>query len=258
LRKKSHVKIGRFELNKKQRRAVEYEKVPMIILSGPGTGKTRTLTHRIVRIITEKKVLPKNILAIAFTNKAAQEMRDRLKYLIKNSKPLPFVGTFHSLCLTLLNHHNKNGCVIIDEDDRKTIILDVIKHMEKNGHAVAVKPKTLLDWIASTKQLISPPEECADGIAGFQKQIFLGVLKCYQNLLSIQGLCDYEDLIYNTVRLFEKEKDVIKTYRERYKYVFVDEYQDLNHRQHRLLKTLVPPGTKNRNICVIGDPDQLI
>ncbi|OPL15416.1 MAG: hypothetical protein AVO38_10515 [delta proteobacterium ML8_D] len=258
LRKKSHVKIGRFELNKEQRRAVEYEKGPMIIVAGPGTGKTRTLTHRIARLVTEKKVLPKNILAVAFTNKAAQEMRDRLKYLVKNSKQLPFVGTFHGLCLTLLNHHNENGCVIIDEDDRKTIILDVIKHMEKNGHAVAVKPKTLLDWIASTKQLLTPPEECADGIAGSQKQIFLGVLKCYQNLLSIQGLCDYEDLIYNTVRLFEKEKDVIKTYRERYKYVFVDEYQDLNHGQYRLVKTLVPPGTKNRNICVIGDPDQLI
>jgi len=258
LKKESHVQSGQFELNEEQRRAVEYESGPMIIVAGPGTGKTRTLTHRIARLVTDKNILPKNILAVTFTNKAAQEMRNRLKYLIKNSKQLPFAGTFHSLCLTLLNNHQKNGCVIIDEDDRKNIISDVIKHMEKNGHAVAVKPKTLLDWIASAKQLITPPEECAGEIAGSKKEIFLAVFKCYQNLLSIQGLCDYEDLIYNTVCLFEKDQDIIKKYRERYKYIFVDEYQDLNNGQYRLLKTLVPPGTKNKNICVIGDPDQLI
>ena len=258
LQKERDVKFGLLELNKEQSRAVEYEKGPLIIVAGPGTGKTRTLTHRIAHLVTYKKILPKNILAVTFTNKAAQEMRHRLKYLIKNSKQVPFVGTFHSLCLNLLNDNKKNSCVIIDEDDQKNIISDVIKHIEKNGHAVTVKPKTLLNWIASAKQLIRPPEECADEIAGSKKQIFLTVLRCYQNLLSIQGICDYEDLIYNTVRLFEKEKDIIKKYRELYKYIFVDEYQDLNHGQYRLLKTLVPPGIKNRNICVIGDPDQLI
>ena len=258
LKKKGHVKTGRFELNKEQHRAVEYEKGPMIIVAGPGTGKTRTLTHRIARLVTDKSVLPKNILAVTFTNKAAQEMRDRLKHLIKNSNQLPFVGTFHSFCLTLLNNHQKNSCVIIDMEDQKKIISDVIKHMDKNGHKVAVKPKTLLGWIASTKQLITSPEECAGEIAGSQKQIFLSVLKCYQNLLSIQGLYDYEDLIDKSVRLFEKDKDIIKKYRKRFKYVFVDEYQDLNHGQYRLLNALMPPGTKNRNICVIGDPDQSI
>jgi superfamily I DNA/RNA helicase len=148
--------------------------------------------------------------------------------------------------------------VIIDENDRKNIISDAIKHVEKNGQTVTVKPKTLLEWIASTKQLIRPPEACADEIAGSKKRIFLTVLRCYQNLLSIQGLCDYEDLIYKTVHLFEEDKDIIKKYRRRYKYVFVDEYQDLNHSQYCLLKKLVPPERKNRNICVIGDPDQLI
>jgi uncharacterized protein (TIGR00375 family) len=258
LQNESDVEFGMFELNKEQRRAVEYEKGPMIIVAGPGTGKTRTLTHRIAHLVTDKKVLPKNILAVTFTNKAAQEMRQRLKYLLKNSKPLPFAGTFHSLCLTVLTNHNKKECVIIDEHDRKNIISDVIRHMEKKGHSVTVRPKTLLYWIASTKQLIKTPEECADEIAGSQKQTFLDVFKCYQNLLSIQGLCDYEDLIYNTVRLFEKDKDIIKKYQERFKYVFVDEYQDLNHGQYRLLKALVPPGIKKANICVIGDPDQLI
>ena len=249
---------GLFELNKEQSRAVEYEKGPLIIVAGPGTGKTRTLTHRIAHLVTYKKVLPENILAVTFTNKAAQEMRQRLDDLIKNSKQRPFVGTFHSLCLTLLKDHKRNGCVIIDEGDQKSIISDVIKHIEKKGHAVTVKPKTLLDWIASAKQLIRPPEDCADEIAGSKKQIFLNVFRWYQNLLSIQGLCDYEDLIYNTVHLFEENKEITKTYRDRFKYVFVDEYQDLNHGQYRLLKTLMPPGRKNRNICVIGDPDQLI
>lgn len=258
LQKESDVEFGMVELNKEQSRAVEYEKGPMIIVAGPGTGKTRTLTHRIAHLITSKKVLPKNILAVTFTNKAAQEMRQRLKYLLKSSKQLPFVGTFHSFCLTVLNDYNKKDCVIIDDEDRKNIILDVIKHIEKNSHTVTVKPKTLLDWIASTKQSIRPPEECADEIAGSKKQIFLTVLRCYQNLLSIQGICDYEDLIYNCIRLFEKDKNVLKKYRELYPFVFVDEYQDLNHGQYRLLKKLVPPGREKRNICVIGDPDQLI
>ena len=111
--------------------------------------------------------------------------------------------------------------------------------------------KTLLDWIASAKQLITTPEECADEIAGSQKQIFLSVLKCYQNLLSIQGLCDYEDLIYNTVRLFEEDKDIIKKYRERYKYVFVDEYQDLNHGQYSLLKLLCPLEQKKEIFALL-------
>lgn len=258
LEKEDDVEFGRVELNKEQRRAVEYEKGPMIIVAGPGTGKTRTLTHRIAHLVTCRKVLPKQILAVTFTNKAAQEMRQRFKYLLKNSKQLPFVGTFHSFCLTVLNDHNQKDCVIIDEEDRKNIISDVIKHIEKNGYTVTVKPNTLLDWIASTKRSISSPQECADEIAGSQKQIFLAVLRCYQNLLSIQGLCDYEDLIYNSVRLFETDKDIIKKYRERYRFVFVDEYQDLNHGQYRLLKQLVPPGSENRNICAIGDPDQSI
>jgi len=252
------VNPGLFGLNKEQNRAVEHEKGPLIIVAGPGTGKTRTLTHRIAHLIKYKEVLPKNILAVTFTNKAAHEMRNRLKHLIKNSKQLPFVGTFHSFCFKLLNEHNKNGCVIIDEDGRKNIILDVIKHIVKNGDAVTEKPSTLLDWIVSAKQRITAPEEYADEIEGSKKEIFLTVMNCYQNLLSIQGLCDYEDLIYKTVHLFEKEKNMVKKYRELYKFVFVDEYQDLNHGQYRLLKTLVPPGKKNMNICVIGDPDQLI
>ena len=258
LRLERDVNPGLFELNKEQNRAVEHEKGPLIIVAGPGTGKTRTLTHRIAYLIKYKEVLPKNILALTFTNRAAQEMRHRLKHLIKNSKQLPFVGTFHSLCFNLLNDHKNNGYVIVDEDDRKNIILDVIKHIEKNGDAVTEKPSTLLDWIVSAKQRITTPEEYADEIDGSKKEIFLTVMKFYQNLLSIQGLCDYEDLIYKTVHLFEKDKKMVKKYRELYKFVFVDEYQDLNHGQYRLLKSIVPPGKKNRNICVIGDPDQLI
>ncbi len=253
-----NVNPAQFELNKEQCRAVEHEKGPLIIVAGPGTGKTHTLTHRIAYLIKYKEVLPKNILAVTFTNRAAREMRHRLKHLIKNSNQLPFVGTFHSLCFNLLNDHKKNGYVIVDEDDRKNIILDVIKHIEKNDDAVTEKPSTLLDWIVSAKQRITTPEEYADEIDGSKKEIFLTAMKCYQNLLSIQGLWDYEDLIYKTVQLFEKDIKMVKKYRELYKFVFVDEYQDLNHGQYRLLKLIIPPGKKDRNICVIGDPDQLI
>jgi len=179
-----------FELNKEQKQAVEHEKGPLIIVAGPGTGKTRTLTHRIAYLIKHKKISPKNILAVTFTNRAAQEMRHRLEHLIENSKQLPFVGTFHSFCFNLLNEHKKNGYVIIDEDDRKNIILDVVKHIEKNGDAVAEKPSKLLDWIVSVKQRITTPEEYVNEIDGSKKEMFLTVMKCYENLLSIQGFCD--------------------------------------------------------------------
>ncbi len=246
------------ELNQRQRQAVEYERGPLMIVAGPGTGKTRTLTHRIANLMTDKGVSPQNILAVTFTNKAAREMKDRLKSLIGETKPLPFVGTFHSFCYKLLNDYNEKTSKIIDEDDRKSLISDAIRNVERTGIKVSIKYKALLGWIISVKQKILEPNECLDEIDVSEKQFYLKVYSSYQNLLSMQGLYDYEDLVFNIVRLFETDEQFAGRYRDLYKFVFVDEYQDLNHGQYRIINALAPPGATGRDICVIGDPDQSI
>ena len=246
------------ELNQRQRQAVEYGKGPLMIVAGPGTGKTRTLTHRIASLMADKGISPQNILAVTFTNKAAREMKDRLKSLIGETKPLPFVGTFHSFCYKLLNDNKEKNIKIIDEDDRKSLLSDAIRNVEQADSKVSIKQRALMDWIISVKQKILEPNECLDEIDISEKHFYSKVYRSYQHLLSIQGLYDYEDLVFNIVRLFETDEQFVKRYRDLYKFVFVDEYQDLNHGQYRIINALAPPGETVRDICVIGDPDQSI
>jgi uncharacterized protein (TIGR00375 family) len=245
------------ELNKEQLRAVKHDKGPLMIVAGPGTGKTRTLTCRIAHFVKHKGASSKNILAVTFTNKAAQEMRHRLVQLLGNSKKLPFVGTFHGLCFKLLNEYHEKAISIIDENDRRAILLDVIKDIENRGIKITEKPQALLDRIIKAKQHILDPDE-GDEVVGMQKSLFSNVYHSYQRLLSTQALCDYEDLVFKTVRLFETDKNFLKKYRAIFKFVFVDEYQDLNHGQYRIIRAIAEPGESNRNLCVIGDPDQSI
>jgi len=245
-------------LNPEQKRAVEYTGGPLIIVAGPGTGKTHTLTCRIAYLITAKGISPQNILAVTFTNKAAQEMRHRLRQIIGNLSPLPFVNTFHGLCFKLLNDYQKKSCTVIDDSDRKILISDAIKHVYQKHINVSEIYQKHFDWIISAKQQILGFHKVADDFSDSEKQIFAAVYQSYQNLLSIQNLCDYEDLVMKTVLLFEKEGTFIQKYRDLYKFVFVDEYQDLNQGQYRIIQALAPPGVKRQNICVIGDPDQSI
>jgi uncharacterized protein (TIGR00375 family) len=245
-------------LNREQRRAVEHTGKALIIVAGPGTGKTRTLTHRIVFLITERGVLPENILAVTFTNKAAQEMKDRIKVLLGDSVRLPFIGTFHSLCFKLLNEYRKNGFTIIDNDDRKALLRDAIRSVKKNGIRVSDTPETLLQRIISAKQQIRRADERYDDVSGLDDPQFSDVYRSYQNLLSIQSCWDYEDLIFKTVRLFENDKHFSSAYRKIYKFVFVDEYQDINQGQYRIIRALTPPGETAWNLFAIGDPDQSI
>ncbi len=248
------------ELNKEQRKAIEHKSGPLLIVAGPGTGKTRTLTHRIAYLIKEKGVSPENILAVTFTNKAAMEMKDRLKFLLNGSEALPFVATFHSLCFNILKEHqSETAYTIIDDHDRIFLISEAIRNVEQNGILVSKTPRNLLDSIISAKQKILGPNDNLETIAsGSEAEIFSAVYRSYQNLLSIQGLFDYEDLIFKIVHLFETDKDVCRKYQEKFKYIFVDEYQDLNQAQYRIIKALAPPDDINRDLCVIGDPDQSI
>jgi ATP-dependent DNA helicase UvrD/PcrA len=245
------------DLNKEQRRAVEHDGGALLIMAGPGTGKTRTLTQKIAYLIQKKKVSPRDILAVTFTNKASQEMRQRLETIVEKSKNQPFIGTFHSLCFHLLNDFEKKSYTIIDEKDREILLLDAINRVKETGVQVKTKPKKLLEWIISAKQNILNPEECLGKAPSTKNNFFQSVYQSYQNLLEIQKFYDYEDLIFKTVRILETENQVADSYRTRFQYIFVDEYQDLNHGQYRIIKSLAPPGVE-RNICVVGDPNQSI
>jgi DNA helicase-2/ATP-dependent DNA helicase PcrA len=245
------------ELNREQRRAVEYDGGALIIIAGPGTGKTRTLTQKIAYLIQKKKVSPQNILAVTFTNKASQEMRQRLEIIFGKSKIQPFIGTFHSLCFQLLSDFEKKSYTIIDEKDRDLLLLDAINRVERAGVQVKIKPKILLEWIISAKQNILLPEKWLGKTPSTNNDLFQTVYQSYQHLMEIQKFCDYEDLILKTVRILETEHKTAVSYRSLFQYIFVDEYQDLNHGQYRIIKSLAPPGV-DRNICVVGDPNQSI
>ncbi len=147
-------------LNKEQKKAVLHKKGPLMIIAGPGTGKTRTLTHRIAYLVKEKKVSPENILAVTFTNKAAQEMRERLEVLIRDVKELPLITTFHSLCFKILQEQeNIPRLSVIDDDERKSLILEVLKDIEKKGIDINEKPQVFLDKVVYAKQQIFGPDE---------------------------------------------------------------------------------------------------
>jgi DNA helicase-2/ATP-dependent DNA helicase PcrA len=248
------------QLSDRQRLAVEHADGPLLIVAGPGTGKTRTLTMRIAHLISKKQVSPADILAVTFTRKAAQEMQQRLRAILGDSCELPLVATFHSLCFKILNELKPAKAEsVIDDDDRKVLLREAIRQVRNHGIQVSQKPQTLLDRIVAAKQQILNPEELtqADSVT-LEARTLAEVYHRYQRLLSVQGLNDYEDLIFKVVRLLETDQKIAKKYRDRFRHVFVDEYQDINHGQYRIVRALAPGGSSNRNLCVIGDPDQSI
>jgi superfamily I DNA/RNA helicase len=247
-------------LNKDQKKAVLHQSGPIMIIAGPGTGKTRTLTHRIAYLIKEKKIPPKNILALTFTNKAAMEMRERLKILVNENKTFPLVATFHSLCFKILQEQENSPKVsIIDEDERSALFLRAIQVTQTRGIKTNERPKDLLNIIIKAKQQILGPSDELKEIIGEKNTEKLNLLyQAYQKLLFNQNLCDFEDLIYLVVKLLEKNDRIKNKYIRQFKYVFVDEYQDINHGQYRIIQALAPSDNPNRNLCVIGDPDQAI
>ena len=250
-------------LNDEQRQAVEYPDGPLLIVAGPGTGKTRTLTHRIAYLILRRKVNAGCVLAVTFTNKAALEMRDRLKNLLGDHRCLPTVGTFHSFCYQILNEQKQEAGEapksIIDDDHRHALITAALSYVRERGCSVSLNPKQIASRIASAKQQILNPEDLVQtNSEDDDSKIVADIYRTYQEMLSIQNLYDYEDLIFRVVRRLEADADIRKKYRNQYQHIFVDEYQDLNQAQYRLLKALAPGKNGARNLCVIGDPDQSI
>jgi superfamily I DNA/RNA helicase len=250
------------QVNAEQRQAVEFPCGALMIVAGPGTGKTRTLTHRIAWYIRQKNIEPGCILAVTFTNKAADEMRQRLRVLLGDTSPLPFVATFHGFCLKVLNDRSPNRKItIIDDDDRKKLVSEALQRYQKKDPHITVKFQTALRRVIEAKQQILDPNEYllqTGDQTDAQRLQTAEIYRTYQRLLSIQNLHDYEDLIFKVVRLLESDKVARRDCRKTYQHIFADEYQDLNHGQYRIIHALAPPGSADSDICIIGDPDQSI
>ena len=249
-----------FQFNSDQQRAVMAPDGPILVVAGPGSGKTRTLTSRISHLMMEREICPEHILAVTFTNKAAAEMRDRLKQLLFNNHPLPLVATFHGLCHRLLKEHrpDEEFC-IVDDRERLFWISEAINTIAITGQAVPLKNRRIIERIASFKQQILGPDDIIRTDTYQQDNGIISlVYREYQKLLATQHLMDYEDLIFNVVNLLESDHDFCRTCQSRFRHIFIDEYQDLNQGQYRLVRALMPVVEKNQNICAIGDPDQAI
>jgi ATP-dependent DNA helicase UvrD/PcrA len=247
------------QLNDEQRQAVEYPGGALLIVAGPGTGKTRTLTHRIAHLILRKAAQPHQMLAVTFTNKAAQEMHARLATLLGDFPKLPLIATFHALCFKILNEQSVKPAGIIDEEHRQVLLAEALKYVKAAGHKVDLKSGEVLSRIIEAKQQVLDPSEF-DKMAGNdpQSRLISRIYRVYQRLLAIQGFCDYEDLIFNVVKLLETNDEQRHKYREKFQHIFVDEYQDLNQSQYRIIRALAPEENAVRDLCVIGDPDQSI
>lgn len=246
-------------LNDKQREAVITTEGPLLILAGAGSGKTRVLTHRIAYLIQEKGVMPYSILALTFTNKAANEMKERIGRLVENAVEDIWAGTFHSICVRILRReiekvgYEKNF-IIYDTTDQKTLIKDCIK--EKNLDEKMYDPKSMIGFISSQKdKLIDPDTYINQNYSDFRERQKGEIYSLYQKKLKQNNALDFDDLIGKTVELFINNADTLEYYQNRFKYVLVDEYQDTNRAQYELIRLL---SKKHKNICVVGDDDQSI
>lgn len=246
-------------LNDKQKEAVLHFEGPLLILAGAGSGKTRVLTHRIAYLIEEHQVLPYHILALTFTNKAANEMRERVNNIIEYGAGSIWVSTFHSTCVRILRRFidhlgYDNAFTIYDSDDQKSLMKDICKQL--NIDTKKYKERTFLNAISSAKDELKTPEQYADEVAKeYNKKIFGRVYKEYQKRLKQNNALDFDDLIMLTVQLFQQNTEILNHYQERFPFILVDEYQDTNTAQFTLLSLL---ASRYRNLCVVGDDDQSI
>ena len=246
-------------LNDKQKEAVLHFEGPLLILAGAGSGKTRVLTHRIAYLIEEHQVPPYHILALTFTNKSANEMRERVNNIIEYGAGSIWVSTFHSTCVRILRRFidhlgYDNAFTIYDSDDQKSLMKDICKQL--NIDTKKYKERTFLNAISSAKDELKTPEQYADEVAKeYNKKIFGRVYKEYQKRLKQNNALDFDDLIMLTVQLFRQNAEILNHYQERFPFILVDEYQDTNTAQFTLLSLL---ASRYQNLCVVGDDDQSI
>ena len=245
-------------LNNMQQEAVYHTEGPLLILAGAGSGKTRVLTHRIAYLIAEKGVNPWNILAITFTNKAAQEMRERVDKIVGMDGGSVWVSTFHSTCVRILRRHADrigydNNFTIYDTDDQKTLMKDVCRRL--NVDTKKYKERSLLAQISHAKDELITPDEMLLNAADFNEKKVAEIYREYQNSLRRNNALDFDDLIVKTVELFQHCDQVLEQYQERFRYIMVDEYQDTNTVQFKFVSLL---ASRYGNLCVVGDDDQSI
>lgn len=245
-------------LNPKQKEAVLHTEGPLLIMAGAGSGKTRVLTHRIAYLIEEKNVNPWNILAITFTNKAAREMKERVNSILGQGGEDVWVSTFHSMCVRILRRdvdaigYDRNF-TILDGSDQLTLMKRILK--ELNIDPKKYDPRSILGAISNAKNELLTPETYAERQGSFFEEIVARCYDAYQKALRNNQSMDFDDLIMNTIRLFEENEKVLTYYQNKFHYLHVDEYQDTNHAQYTLVNML---AARFRNLCVVGDADQSI
>lgn len=246
-------------LNPEQKEAVFHYEGPLLILAGAGSGKTRVLTHRVAWLIEEKQVNPWNIMAITFTNKAAGEMRDRVETMLGGALGGVWVATFHSTCVRILRRYIDRigfgtNFTIYDGDDQKTIIKEICKRFQIDTKLY--RERFFMAAISAAKdELLSPDDYAKQAHGDTRKQKVAEVYREYQKQLRASNALDFDDLIFRTVELFQKDAEVLEQYQDRFRFIMVDEYQDTNTAQFKLVSLL---AAKYRNLCVVGDDDQSI
>ncbi len=243
-------------LNPAQRDAVQAVEGPVLVLAGPGSGKTRVLTHRVAYLVTEYGVPPWQIMAVTFTNKAAREMRDRLFRLLGEDSRKSTIGTFHAICARILRQEAEaigisSRYVIYDAGDQVSLVRRAIRDLGLDDKLF--RPKSMLRIISSAKnELIAPAEMQA---ATYREEVAKRVYERYQVLLAENGALDFDDLLTKTVQLFQQNADIRSKYQHRYPFILVDEWQDTNMAQYELVKLL---AGERANLFVVGDEDQSI
>jgi len=250
-------------LNSQQKKAVLATEGPVLILAGAGSGKTKALTHRLAYLIQEKKIHPQNILAVTFTNKAAEEMKKRIAALMtvnsqQSSTVLPWMGTFHSICAKILRReiHNlgfRRSFIIYDSDESVSVIKNVMD--ELNIDKKQFNPKVIKNFISGAKNELMSPKEYAKYSKGYFGEIVVKVYEQYQKDLKSANALDFDDLLLKTVELFLKFPEILRSWQDLFRYILIDEYQDTNTVQYRLVNLL---AEKYKNICVVGDDFQSI
>ncbi len=245
-------------MNPQQQEAVECTEGPLLILAGAGSGKTRVLTHRIAYLIEERGVKPWNIMAITFTNKAAQEMRERVDRIVEFGSESVWVSTFHSSCVRILRRYIDrlgfdNRFTIYDTEDSKTVMKEILRRL--NLDPKIYKERSLLAKISAAKNEMLSPDAYEQNISRWEDKRVAEVYRAYQEQLKKNNALDFDDLLVKTVELFRSCPEVLDYYQEKFRYIMVDEYQDTNTVQFQFVSLL---ASRYRNLCVVGDDDQSI
>jgi DNA helicase-2/ATP-dependent DNA helicase PcrA len=247
------------DLNPPQREAVTHPGGPLLILAGAGSGKTRVLAYRVAHLLRERRIPPGRILAVTFTNKAANEMRERVDRLLGGGiTRAMWIGTFHHICSRILRRNGDRvgidrNFVIYDDDDQRAVLRRILKDLGLDDRRFP--PGVMLAYIDKAKNEAVGHLAYAEQASGFYEEVVARVYRAYQTALREANALDFDDLLLGALQLFTEAPDVLDEYQERFEHVLVDEYQDTNHAQYLIVKTL---AEKHRNLLVVGDDDQSI